>query len=241
MKLTYSIFTDKGGRAVNEDYAGYAEAGGRNCFIVCDGLGGHGMGDVASRIACESLKEYFVACKDNEEFARDAMLRAQAALNMSQQADGRLKNMRTTAVVLCTEGNHGIALHIGDSRFYHFRNGRVVFQTKDHSVPQMLVRMGDITEKEIRRHPDRNRLLRALGDESEEVRFDRSDFEIKEGDAFLLCSDGFWEEVEEESMEDSLSRNKKADKWLSEMSKLARENGKGTNMDNFTALAVKVD
>ena len=241
MKLTHSIFTDKGSRAVNEDYAGYAEKGGRSCFIVCDGLGGHGMGDIASRIACESLKEYFAACKNIEEFARDAMPRAQAALNLSQQADGRLKNMRTTAVVLCTEGNRGIALHTGDSRFYHFRNGRVVFQTKDHSIPQMLVRMGEITEREIRRHPDRSRLLRALGDESEEVRFERSEFEIKEGDAFLLCSDGFWEEVEEETMEQLLRENKKAGKWLSEMSRLAKENGKGRNMDNFTAIAVMAD
>ena len=107
--------------------------------------------------------------------------------------------MRTTAVVLCTEGNRGTALHIGDSRFYHFRNGKIISQTKDHSVPQMLAMAGEISEHEIRRHPDRNRLLRALGDENEEVRFVRSDFEIKEGDAFLLCSDGFWEEVEEES------------------------------------------
>jgi len=241
MKFTQSIFTDKGSRAVNEDCADHIQVKDRHCFIVCDGLGGHGMGDVASRLAVKSFKECFVSSAGMEEFAADSFIKVQSALKAAQTEDRRLSHMRTTAVVLCTEGNRGTALHIGDSRLYHFRNGKIISQTKDHSVPQMLAMAGEISEHEIRRHPDRNRLLRALGDENEEVRFVRSDFEIKEGDAFLLCSDGFWEEVEEESKEKSLSRNKKADKWLAEMVALAKESGKDRNMDNYTALAVMVD
>jgi len=241
MKFTQSIFTDKGGRAVNEDSVDHIQVKDRHCFIVCDGLGGHGMGDVASRLAVKSFKDSFVSSAGIEEFAEIAFFAAQSALIQAQKEDRRLSNMRTTAVVLCTEGKRGIVLHMGDSRFYHFRDGKIIRQTKDHSVPQMLVMTGEISESEIRRHPDRNRLLRALGDENDEVRFARSDFEIREGDAFLLCSDGFWEEVEEESMEAMLIRNKKADKWLNEMAALARERGKDRNMDNYTALAVMVD
>ena len=237
MKAEYSIFTDKGGRAINEDCAEAVRDGKRYCFIVCDGLGGHGMGDVASRLVTDRLKEYFYEC-DTEKFAKTAMFAAQKVLLTAQLENPKLKNMRTTAVILLTDGEKGIVLHIGDSRMYRFREGHILSRTTDHSIPQMLCRLGEISEQEIRLHPDRNKLLRALGDDGEALRFDRSDFDVKEGDAFLLCSDGFWEPVTENIMEKYLSDRKKAEKWLSSMSKYAMKNGKGRNMDNCTALAV---
>ena len=148
--------------------------------------------------------------------------------------------MRTTAVVLCIDGNRGIALHIGDSRLYRFREGRVLSRTRDHSIPQILVMAGEITEEEIRSHPDRNKLLRALGDENDELRVEKSEFDVRPGDAFLLCSDGFWEPVTEAEMERTLAENGKVKKWLSSMSKLAFQNSDRSKMDNCTAVAVTV-
>ncbi|MBR1764667.1 MAG: serine/threonine-protein phosphatase [Ruminococcus sp.] len=240
MKAEHSIFTDRGGRPVNEDCADAVRAGSRYCFILCDGLGGHGMGDKASKLVTESLKSYFTSCGSIEEFAADALQRAQAALLAAQRTDPRLRQMRTTAVVLCIDGSRGIALHIGDSRLYRFRGGRVLTRTRDHSIPQVLFMTGEITEQEIRSHPDRNKLLRALGDDTDEVRSERTDFEVAAGDAFLLCSDGFWEPVTEEEMERLLKENCKTAKWLSAMGKQALKNGKGKDMDNCTAVAVTI-
>ena len=113
-----------------------------------------------------------------------------------------LKNsMKTTAVVLLTDNEKAIWAHIGDSRLYVFRKNKIVLRTLDHSVPQMLVSSGDIKEKEIRNHPDRNRLLRVMG-----VPWKRQEYEISEirslseCQAFLLCSDGFWEYITEKMM-----------------------------------------
>ena len=240
MRPEHSIFTDKGGRPVNEDCADAVRCGDRYCFIVCDGLGGHGMGDKASRLVTEALKKHFTACRSIEEFAAGALPRAQNELLAAQRSDPRLRRMSTTAVVLCIEGDKGLCLHIGDSRLYHFRDGKVLSRTKDHSIPQVLCLTGEITEQEIRRHPDRNKLLRALGDNTEELRTDRSEFDVKAGDAFLLCTDGFWEPVTEEEMERLLSANRKPAEWLSAMAKAAMKNGRETNMDNCTAVAVAI-
>ena len=91
--------------------------------------------------------------------------------------------------------------HVGDSRLYYFKNGRIVKRTLDHSVPQMLVAAGEIDEKEIRHHPDRNRLVRVMGMEWDEPKYQVSEPMPEEpGQAFLLCSDGFWENIEEEQI-----------------------------------------
>ena len=240
MKLEHSIFTSPGTRSVNEDFADVVTAGSRRCYIVCDGLGGHGMGDKASRFVVGRLKEHFVSCSTNEEFAASAIADAQTALRQEQLRLGAVNMMKTTAVVLATDGSSCICLHVGDSRLYHFRGGRVLFHTRDHSIPQMLVLMGDIREDEIRRHPDRNKLIRALGDDKDEVKCEISRFEAGVGDAFLLCSDGFWEPIEDEQMCSLLEKTDSAPEWLRSMSRICVENSRGRSMDNYTAIAVRV-
>ena len=232
MKFDHCVFTDKGGRSVNEDSVAAVKRGEDMCFILCDGLGGHGMGDLASSLAVEHITEYFQSCGSIEEFASDVLPRAQAAMKQAQKQAAYTRAMRTTAVVLCVSGNKGICLHIGDSRLYRFRDGRVISRTRDHSIPQVLYMSGEIEEAEIRRHPDRNRLLHALGEDSDELRYERTEFDVREGDAFLLCSDGFWEPVTEPEMEALLAQNGKASKWLGDMERLAVKNSAGVKMDN---------
>ena len=117
--------------------------------------------------------------------------------------------MKTTVVMLCVSGNNAYWTHVGDSRLYFFRKGKLVLHTKDHSIPQMLVAAGEIKEKNIRRHPDRNKLLRVMGTDWEEPQYAVSDpIELQEGDAFLLCSDGFWENIVEKQMQKCLKKQK---------------------------------
>ena len=240
MKIEHSIFTDQGSRSVNEDRAGFAVSGDRFCFIVCDGLGGHGMGDIAAQTAVDAVRQYFLCSSGLDAFASDVLERAQAAVLAAQTADLRMKHMKTTAVLLCLEGNRGISLHIGDSRLYRFRNGKLLSRTADNSLPQILYMTGEIREEEIRFHPDRNRLLHALGDDTEAQRIAKSEFEICAGDAFLLCTDGFWEPVTESDMEYTLQAAKGAKAWLSALSALAVQRTRTDRADNLTAVAVTV-
>ena len=103
----------------------------------------------------------------------------------------------------------------------------------------MLVAAGEIDEKEIRHHPDRNRLVRVMGMEWDEPKYQVSEPMPEElGQAFLLCSDGFWENIEEEQMEACLEKYANPPEWLERMEKIVVKNGRGTNMDNYSAIVV---
>ncbi len=103
----------------------------------------------------------------------------------------------------------------------------------------MLVAAGEIDEKEIRHHPDRNRLVRVMGMEWDEPKYQVSEPMPEEpGQAFLLCSDGFWENIEEEQMEACLQKSANPHEWLERMEKIVVKNGRGTNMDNYSAIVV---
>jgi serine/threonine protein phosphatase PrpC len=237
--VIYSSFSDKGEREVNEDSIAVAEKDGRYCFVLCDGLGGHGKGDLASGSVTDSIIKCFEENGADEQFLDTAMLKAQEELLAEQSRIGAVSQMKTTAVVLLIHEDKFRYAYIGDSRLYHFRKNKVLSRTLDHSVPQMLVYAGDIKEKQIRSHPDRNRLLRVMGVEWESPRYVVSEVgTLRGGDAFLLCSDGFWEPIVEKEMCRLLKKSSDAEGWLAAMSNTVKENGKGTNMDNYSAIAV---
>lgn len=240
MRIVHYGLTNKGGRPVNEDCIGSAKKGGAECFILCDGLGGHGMGDKASQLVTRFAEDGFRSCTELEDFVSSVLILAHTKLTAEQQKMGLNHKMLTTAVILVIDGDKGIAIHIGDSRLYRFRNGSAIWRTRDHSVPQMLVMTGEIEDKDIRCHPDRSRLLRALGDDSEAARFDTERFDVREGDAFLLCSDGFWEPVTEEQMCASLAESGSPRRWMSGMKKLVKQYNRGKDGDNYSAIAVMI-
>ena len=240
MKIDYSTFTSPGERKYNEDSLAVAKKGKAYCFILCDGLGGHDKGDLASKLVVRTISQKFKASENIDVFCKDVFETAQAELLKTQQSLGNNVKMKTTAVLLAIEGNKCIVMHIGDSRLYRFRDGRIISRTLDHSVPQMLVMAGEIEENEIRSHPDRNKLLKAIGDNPNSFKYERAEFDVRDGDAFLLCSDGFWEPITEFDMVSFLKISNNAKSWLGDMKRLAEKNGKGTSMDNFSAVAVMV-
>ena len=241
MKISFSTYTDKGDREINEDSLRIVNSGEKYCFILCDGLGGHGKGDLASSFVTEHLAKAFTETDSTEAFYDNALNDAQNALLDEQKRIGAQFEMKTTAVMLVIENEHFRYQFIGDSRIYHFRNGKVSERSLDHSVPQMLALAGDIKEKKIRKHPDRNRLLRVMGVKWEASRYETSELnEIKPGDAFLLCSDGFWEPITEKEMCKLLKKSSTAEEWLYLMSERVKSNGAGTDMDNNSAVAVLV-
>ncbi len=240
--IRFSLLSDKGCRENNEDNVGMYQDGETFCFLLADGLGGHGMGEVASQLAIETVVERFAQGNRGASFLKEAFEAAQESIVRRQQEDRSCRDMKTTLVVLDMEEGQLRWGHIGDSRLYYFAKGKIKERTLDHSVPQMLVSAGEIKEKEIRHHPDRNRLLRVLGTDADEVNYQESQpVKISGRQAFLLCSDGFWELIEEKKMEATLKHASDPDGWLASMREIVCKNGRGTNMDNYSAVAVWID
>lgn len=114
-------------------------------------------------------------------------------------------------------------------------------RSQDHSVPQMLVNRGDIKEKDIRHHEDRSRLLRVMGTEWDSPKYQVvDDIKLTNRSSFLLCSDGFWELIDEKQMCKLLKKAADPQDWLGKMEEIVLANGTGTNMDNYSAIAVFV-
>ena len=240
--ITYKIISRTGSRPVNEDSTGMHQVEEKYGFFLADGLGGHGKGDVASQTAIEQAILQFEQGDCSEETLRNIFEAGQAGVLEQQKVSGNMQGMKTTMTALLIDTQTIRWGHIGDSRIYHFQNNKLVGRTMDHSVPQMLVAAGEIKEKEIRHHPDRNRLLRVIGVDEDTLRYQLAEPISRKGrQAFLLCSDGFWELIDEKEMATLLKKAKTVEQWLDNMEVVVRRHGYGTNMDNYSAVAVWVD
>lgn len=240
--MDYHMISRTGGRDHNEDSVGAKICGRHVCFALADGLGGHGKGEVASKLAVDTVLKLFETWESKDgggEFLEQGFENCQRSIRERQQEEHAWGEMKTTLVVLSIVEGMIRWGHIGDSRLYYFYRNRLRERTKDHSVPQMLVAAGQLKEKQIRFHEDRNRLLRVLG-----VEWNRPCYElsapVKAGgrQAFLLCSDGFWELIDEKQMTRCLKRSASAREWVLGMEKEILENGSAGSMDNYSAIGV---
>ncbi len=225
-----------GARKQNQDSLGWKQANGIHLFVLADGLGGHAGGIFAAKMAVALLLDMMPATAEQlaEAFEKAHQTICAAQKNYPEQAQ-----MASTLVALVIKENQAIWAHVGDARIYRIRNGIILHQSKDHSIPQLLVSDGEITAEQIRHHPDRNRLHRALGDTHTQInpRLSPGFQQIEPGDIFLLCSDGFWEWVTEEQMLADLANSSSSRQWLDNMeaSLLAQAYG---NIDNYSAIAI---
>jgi serine/threonine protein phosphatase PrpC len=238
--VDYAQITKPGSRDYNEDSAVVLENDRGSLFVVADGLGGHGRGEVASALVTDTFKKHFENdIADVTAFISETMLAAQANLLKEQKTKSASFEMKTTCVALLITNGTCQMGHVGDTRAYVFQNNKIKTRTLDHSVPQMLVMSGEIKEKHIRNHPDRNRLLRVMGIDWDSPRYDLSeDIPLSECQAFLLCTDGFWELCDEKKMCAFLKKSGNASEWLRLMTEEVEKNGQGIDMDNFTAITV---
>lgn len=235
--------SNPGGRDNNEDYVTIAEHGNDRCFILCDGLGGHECGEVASSTVAEDVARLFEEKGDYATFLDDAFNMAQENLLALQKEKNLVNAMKTTLVVLVVTDTIMKWAHIGDSRLYRFFDkGKKYQRTRDHSMVQVLCDMGEITEKDMRHHEERNKLLRVMGSEWSSKTYDKSAI-LERGDkqAFALMTDGFWEYVEEEEMMKLLSKTKTAKDWMEAMAKLVFERADMSKTDNLSVICVRVD
>src|SRR5689334_2526862 len=196
-------------RSENQDFGTYTtsdeESGshpGGRLLIVADGMGGHRGGATASRLAGETVKMQFLDSEttDIATALRDSLSRANARIFSEAQSNPELRGMGTTTSVLAVRDRHGWLAHVGDSRIYLVRGGKIQQLTDDHSLVATMVREGLLTSAEAETHPRRNVLQRSMG-VSEDVEIDvRGPFELREGDTFILCSDGLHGVVKEQEL-----------------------------------------
>ena len=241
MHLDIAELSERGGRTENQDAFAYWQGKDASYFVVCDGAGGHLGGGVAATVAVNEA----IACMRKMRACTGAnveaaMRCANDALVREQKAQPQYSQMRATIVALALDLRGGTAAwgHLGDSRLYCFRDGRILTQTRDHSVVQSFVDAGYLKPDQLRTSPDRSKLLSALGDpEQFEPAVEQQPFALASGDRFLLCTDGLWEYVQESEMEDALRDSSAAQVWMDALQRLVVARGKRKH-DNYSALAI---
>jgi len=235
-------------RAHNEDYFLIDEA--LSLFIVADGMGGLDRGDIASRMACERMREHIVQNQTALDVFRSeqTLVAREGVLSMLEQgvqiacseifsvADQQAgRGMGTTLEILLMCDGIGFTAHVGDSRIYLFRSGRVHQLTEDHSLVQEKVRQGLLTREEARTARRRNVITRAVG-VLPNVKVDLLAFEVDASDCFLLCSDGLHQYFSDTQLQEAVGEVSREDVAQS-LVEIANERG---GSDNVTSAFVEV-
>jgi PPM family protein phosphatase len=241
MQLGVTALSRQGGRPSNEDACGFLSREGICFCVVADGAGGHRGGATASKIVVSRVLTWF---RDNPrcepQALQYAILAANHAVLVEQRRDPLLVDMRSTVIALAIDTEHRIAVwaHMGDSRLYAFRNGAVIQRTSDHSLAQRLIDTGYVSAEDMRGSFQRARLYAALGeaDPPAPTVVDEP-LALHEGDAFLLCTDGWWDSLDADAIERSLAQAASAGDWLRGMEREIIERRR-PGQDNYSALAV---
>lgn len=236
-------YSEIGTREENEDSIGVKIYGKNIVAVLADGLGGQGDGKAASGLAVEKL----ILCGQDGKLPVSDQVRA-AFFDTSETIFRQSRNtsrMKSTAVYLCIHEGKAIWGHTGDSRLYHFYRPaggayELLHYTLDHSIAQLAVYMGEITREELPGHPGRSRLIHVLGSEETYAEI-QEPVELAPGmHGFLLCSDGFWENIEEKELCIPLQEAENAREWVRCMYRNIEEKGRGFQ-DNHSAIAVLLE
>ena len=188
-------------RKSNEDAYGLnlSHSEGACNFVVCDGMGGAAAGEIASRLAVEAMLQAMSPEVLTGETFQRAVDAANESVHRSAGQDPARAGMGTTLVAMATRGNHAWVAHVGDSRCYRLRDGRLERLTHDHSLVDEQVRLGQLTPAQAETSPMRNVITRAVGTQ-DEVDADLIEFIVAPGDLYLLASDGLMREVDDEQI-----------------------------------------
>ncbi|ALV07103.1 PP2C family protein-serine/threonine phosphatase [Roseateles depolymerans] len=242
LKIRVAACSEIGQRTTNEDAVVAHENGPGWYAVLCDGAGGHRNGAEAARRAVSRMQ---LALGDatlpwRPELLTGAVMAAHDDVRRGIEESGRAR-MHTTLVALCVDAQRNFAMwtHVGDSRLYRLRNGRVDRVTNDDSVVQRLIDAGLITPAQAEDHPHKNHLVAALGIDDDLEPHTTGAEPLEDGDVFLLCSDGWWGSAGEAAIPDTLRLAQNPQDWLLAM-RAEIEARELPNQDNFSAIALWV-
>lgn len=237
---TYSI-TDIGKRrSANQDfvYASDQPVGNlSNLLIVADGMGGHNAGDLASRYTVESMVEYIEKAPEKRPIPliSSAIHHANELVIEKSRSKKELEGMGTTVVAATEKDGYLYVANVGDSRLYLI-DEEIEQITRDHSLVEEMIRVGELQRKDARSHPDRNVITRAIGVRNP-VRIDFFDVKLEDGDRILLCSDGLTNMVEDDEI---LHIVKRSSSLKEAAQKLVTEANKNGGKDNISVVLAEV-
>ena len=206
---------------------------------VCDGMGGANAGEIASEMAINTFMSHFEEFFDLresklEQAVKNAVHDANSAVyDASQKSEGLLGMGTTLVAALCSE-NRAMIANVGDSRAYHITEDGIFKITEDHSLVSELVKSGQLSSMEARRHPSRNLITRALGVEPE-VECDIYCCDVKKGEFILLCSDGLHDQVSEPEIYYEVYETGKPQSACENLVKTANQRG---GSDNVTIVLI---
>jgi serine/threonine protein phosphatase PrpC len=236
-------------RTHNEDNFSIIEDSG--LYVVADGMGGHASGEVASKMAVDSLKEFFQATSQDPErtwpykmdrskgYEENRLITGIKLANLriyeTAQRDAGKRGMGTTIVVMFAVEEGVYVAHVGDSRGYRVRDGKIEQLTEDHSLLNDYIKMKRLTPEEIANFPHKNVIVRALG-MKDTVKVDTRFEAPKAGDVYILCSDGLSGPVEDPEMLEIITKTADLKTAASKLIERANENG---GPDNITAILAR--
>jgi serine/threonine protein phosphatase PrpC len=247
VQVDAASMTDTGQvRQKNEDSFGCFEPGDTQIqeskgflYIVADGMGGHKGGEVASRLAVETIHSRYYASGSDDPAAAlaEAVQEANQIIFQKSQSDESLAGMGTTCTAMAIVAESAYFAHVGDSRAYLLRQGELRQITQDHSLIAEMLRSGLISKEDARTHPQRNVITKSLGAQaSVQVDTPSTPFAFEEGDVFLLCSDGLTALAANEEIREALYAQTSAEA-CNQLIDLANHKG-GT--DNITVQVIAV-
>ncbi|MCC7068261.1 MAG: serine/threonine-protein phosphatase [Burkholderiales bacterium] len=244
LRLESASFSHDGGRDYNEDAVGDSDAfGAVRLFMLADGAGGPGGGDVASQTAIAAARAQFMRFPAfGPETLRHCIAAADSAIRQKQTPESRLARMASTFVGILIDYRQRQALigNLGDSRCYVLRGSQIIAQSYDHSLVQRFIDAGLYPVEKLREHPKRNVLYASLGanEEGVEPYVSSAAIELLPGDGVLLCSDGVWELVDETTLGRLHAMSTSVATWRDNM--VAAVRGRmAPGHDNFSALLVR--
>jgi PPM family protein phosphatase len=241
--MNYAIAqgTRIGGRRINQDRVGYWSTPDCLLMAVADGLGGHPKGEVAAELAVRLLgaafeREAQPKLADPDGFLVRSMGAAHAAIVREAERRELSDAPRTVLVACVVQDGFAHWTHVGDSRLYLLRDGRIAHRTRDHTVVQELLDAGRIREEAMTTHPERNRLLQCLGGYQVPRPDPTSRARLAKNDIVLLCSDGFWNPLTQRQMMHALM-SRQLTPAIDELTELA-ERRAGPTSDNISVIAM---
>ena len=245
LNLPLSIY-ELGQRKNQEDsiYPDFGKATTQDrLFIVCDGMGGHEHGEVASHAVATTIGNFITqSMVDNQPFTDQLLLEAvaEAYQQLDRLDQGEVRKMGTTLTLLCLHRHGATVAHIGDSRIYHLRptTGEILFISRDHSLVMDLYGAGEITREEMRTSPQKNIITKAMtpGEENHAKPSIVHITDIMDGDFFYLCSDGMLEQMEDEEFLALLGENSTDDEKCKALIRATQG-----NKDNHSAYLIHVE
>ena len=229
-------------RSSNQDYCKTGElSDGCVWAVVCDGMGGANGGSTASRIAAETIAEQLKELYNIEKYRDDMekLIKTAVAIANQRVYDMSLKvyslsGMGTTVVVAVVKDEAVHIVHAGDSRAYIYENGSLQQITKDHSMVQELVDIGQITQEEARNHPNKNIITRALGTR-ENLKTDYNDVKFDKDSVLLICTDGLSNYLTDENIAEFINESR-GDELVGRLVEQAKMMG---GSDNITVAVIE--